>query len=463
MLVVCPTAGKESVMFTLPAAAEPLARAVRDAFTQPTFERFCSLMLGLIVTMGRRTVSHTLLLIHHPDKGHWSNYHRIYSRARFSMWKLGLELTKAVVALLPADWPITLVADETVDEKRGKHVWAMGVHYDSRRSSRKHPRLKFGHQWMVVCVLIWLPGIARPWALPILCGLCRDKKLAAKLHLRHKPGSTIARQLLIRMMRWFPDRKFTLLGDSKALGHGLAYFAQMHADRVTLVSRMRSDANLYTPPQPRKNPKARLPKKGKKMPAPREQVQTLPHQQATVAWYGGEQHAVSLVTNTALWYSRHDNQTVQIRWVCVSSDKKKDLEDAYFYCTDPNTDAARIIELYVLRWNIEVTFEEVRALLGLETTRHWCRQSVLRVTPILLGLFSAVTLIWQRLPASKQRCLSETPCYRKQQMSFADALFAVRGQLWETSLLRHRVARRCLSQIPRPLRQTLLWHLSAAA
>ena len=82
-----------------------------------------------------------------------------------------------------------------------------------------------------------------------------------------------------------------------------------------------------------------------------------------------------------------------------------------------------IIELYTLRWNIEVTFEEVRALLGLETTRHWCRQSVLRVTPILLGLFSAVTLIWQQLPGVLTTLKrSETPCYQKHHPTFADAL-----------------------------------------
>jgi hypothetical protein len=450
-------------MFPIPAAAEPLVDAIRSAFTRRTFDRFVLLMSGLIVTMGRRTVSRVLLIIQPHQDGHWCNYHRLYSQAKYSMWKLGLALTQLVIGMLPADSPIMLIVDETVDGKEGDHVWARGTHYDSRRSSRRHKRIKFGHQWLVMCVLVWLPGIDRPWALPILSGLCRDKPLAKKTGQREKPGSVISKQLLIRLMRWFPKRKFILLGDSKALTHAVACFAHAHADRVTVISRLRANANLYGQPKPRKNPRATPPKKGKKLAAPSKQIDTLKHHQATVAWYGSNQHPVRYVSETALWYGKHDNQTIPVRWVGVLGDKKQNLDDAYFYCTDPSVAAARIIELYALRWNIEVTFEEARALLGLETTRHWCRQSVLRVTPILMGLFSAVTLIWQQLPEKKRKCVSETPCYHKTHLTFADALFTVRRELWRTALVGNHLQRRCLSPINNSLHEVILWHLSAAA
>jgi hypothetical protein len=112
-----------------------------------------------------------------------------------------------------------------------------------------------------------------------------------------------------------------------------------------------------------------------------------------------------------------------------------------------------------------VTFEESRALLGLETTRHWCRQSVLRVVPMLLGLFTAVALLWSKLPTCRRRRRdSATPCYLKQAPTFADVLFAVRREIWRESLLvRHRGKQRCLDLLPGPLRQILLWHLAAAA
>jgi hypothetical protein len=136
----------------------------------------------------------------------------------------------------------------------------------------------------------------------------------------------------------------------------------------------------------------------------------------------------------------------------------------FFFCSDVTQEASWIIERYARRWNIEVTFEEARALLGLETTRHWCRQSVLRVTPILLGLFSAVVLIWQKLPKTRRQvCWSQTPCYTKHAITFADVLAAVRRELWETTLLRHRRQDRGLNHLPAAVRQTLLWHLAAAA
>lgn len=444
-------------MIRLPAAAEPLRDACRGVFTRPTLQRFLVLMTGLIVTMGRRTVSRALAVMEPMIEGHWCNYHRLYSQARFSMWKLGMVLTRQVVSLLPVDRPIVLIADDTVDEKNGDSVWAKGAHRDAARSTRGRTGVTFGHKWLVMCVLVHLPGMARPWALPILCGLCRTEKVAKRIGKRPQSPSTIARQMLVRLMSWFPDRKFILLGDARAISHATACFARRHPDRVMGVSRLRADGNLYSPPKGRR-------KKGRKLPAPREQIKQLQPQRTTVAWYGSSVRQLRHASDTALWYSKHNNQVVPIRWVCVLGDKKQRLEDAYFYCSDPTITAARIIELYALRWNIEVTFEETRALLGLETTRHWCRQSVLRVTPILFGIFSTVALVWNQLSKRKeQECLSQTPCYRKSSMTFSDALYLVRRELWQESLMEHRSAKRCLSSIPKSLRQTILWHLAAAA
>ena len=124
-------------MFPIPAAAEPLVQAVRHArvFTRPTFQRFTALMVGLIVTMGRHTVSHTLVVIDPLLAGHWSNYHRLYSSAKYSMWRLAAVLVRQVVALLPDDVTIELVADDTVDGKEGDCVWAktaIGIRFARR-------------------------------------------------------------------------------------------------------------------------------------------------------------------------------------------------------------------------------------------------------------------------------------------------------------------------------------------
>src|ERR1700691_1220755 len=458
--------GKESTMFRVPSAAEPLVQSIRDAFTRPTFERFLTLMCGVIVTMGRRSVSRALRVMQPRLKGHWSNYHRVYSQARFSMWKLAAALARQVVALLPASEPIVLIVDDTVHEKRGQKVWAKGAHRDAHRSSRSHDGITFGHKWLVMCVLAALPGMARPWALPVLCGLCRPPRTAAETGQRHKTPAELSLQLLMQMMRWFPHRRFILLGDSRAVSNAVACFAHRHRDRVTVISRLRADANLYGPPLHKSRAQ-----KGRKKPSPQKQAERLPRVTETVSWYGASRRKVSHVSDTALWYSHHNHQAVPIRWVCVLADVTLNMEAAYFYSTDPALPARRIIELYSLRWNIEVTFEESRALLGLETTRHWCRQSVLRVTPILLGLFTAVALTWKelsgRMKDARRQRFSQTPCYQKSTMTFADALYWVRRELWRCTLLGHRDSKRCPSgwfqSLPRSVRSTIIWHLAAAA
>ena len=393
-------------MFPIPAAAEPLVCALREArvFTVPTLQRFIALMVGLIVTMGRRTVSHALVAMGSLQDGHWSNYHRLYSAAKFSSWKLAAVLVRQVVALLPADVVIELVADETVDGKEGDHVWAKSAHRDPIASTRSRFAVKFGHQWLVMCVLVHLKGWDRPWALPILCGLCVSPKLSERIGVRQKTASQLARQMLIRLMRWFPDRKFVLSGDYKVVTHQTVAFAQRHADRVAVIGRLRGDANLYAlPKHPARNCRVGVSKKGRKAPSPATRIGQLDPVQQEVNWYGGSRRKVRHVSEQALWHDKHGSQVTPIRWVCVLGDPKQNRADAFFFCSDPTMPAIQIIEHYARRWNIEVTFEECRALLGLESTRHWCRQSVLRVTPILLGLFSAVVLIWHQLPQPRRR------------------------------------------------------------
>jgi hypothetical protein len=460
-------------MFRVPAAAEPLVSAIRDAFTEPTWRRFCVLMCGWIVTMGRRTVSHTLVPIAiapltKRQRGHWTDYHRLLSSAKFSMLILASTLLRQVVALLPANAVIELVADDTVDGKEGDQVWAKGAHRDSTRSSRSKTAIKFGHCWLVMCVLVQLKGWDRPWALPILCGMCLSPKVASTVKRRPKTPSQLALQMLKCLMRWLPDRKFILIGDSKVVTHQTVAFAQQHSDRLIVIGRLRGDANLYGAP---KDPARRTrgggyAKKGRKLPSPSKRIAKLEPTTQEIAWYGSSRRTVRHVSEQALWYDKHASAVTPIRWVCVlgNPNPKQNLTDAFFFSSDPQLNPARIIELYARRWNIEVTFEEARALLGLETTRHWCKQSVLRVTPLLLGLFSAVVLIWHRLPSSCRRvCSSATPCYRKRRITFVDVLAAVRRELWQTTLLRTRDQHRCLNALPPSLHRHLLWHLSAAA
>jgi hypothetical protein len=194
------------------------------------------------------------------------------------------------------------------------------------------------------------------------------------------------------------------------------------------------------------------------------QITRLKETTEQVAWYGASQRKMRCFSDTSPWYDNRANAATPIRWVWVCGEPQARLEDACFFCSDPAMAAGKIIEHYARRWNIEVIFEEVRVLLGLETTRHWCKKSVLRVTPILFGLFTATALIWRQLPAARKRVISTAmPCYAKHTITFADALAAVRKELWQATLMQHRGKSGCFMSLPKLLRNTLLWHLSAAA
>src|SRR5437660_105445 len=182
---------------SVPAVAAPLGDSIRrqKIFTRPTFPRFMLLMACLMVTMGRHTVSRALKAMGPLLEGHWSNYHRVYSQARYSMWKLAAVLVRQLLPLLPGDQPIVLLADDTVDRKSGRNVWAKGVHRDPTRSTPTQDQTTPGHKWLVLCVLVQLPGIERPWALPVLCGMCLSPKVARKVKRRPKSANQLAGKL----------------------------------------------------------------------------------------------------------------------------------------------------------------------------------------------------------------------------------------------------------------------------
>jgi hypothetical protein len=98
-------------------------------------------------------------------------------------------------------------------------------------------------------------------------------------------------------------------------------------------------------------------------------------------------------------------------------------------CTDLHADPERIVSWFVLRWKLEVTFQEVRRHLGVETQRQWSELAIRRTTPALLGLFSLVTLLAHHRMGQTARAVRQAAWYHKAHPTFADALALVRREL----------------------------------
>jgi hypothetical protein len=147
-----------------------------------------------------------------------------------------------------------------------------------------------------------------------------------------------------------------------------------------------------------------------------------------VTWYGGQRKKLWGFSRTALWYTP-GLSPVEIRYVLVA-DPEGQLRMEAFFCTDLQATPEQILEWVVMRWSLEVTFEESRAHLGLETQRQWSDQAIARTTPILLALFSLVTVLALHLSGDGQIPVPVTAWYHKGAATFSDCLALVRRHLW---------------------------------
>jgi hypothetical protein len=449
-------------MLSLPKVAEPLLRKFSIAFTKPTFQRALLLFVAFVLTPGRHTVTRALETARALCRGHFSDYHRVFCRARWSPWPLGKVLAAMVLELVPAEEPAVCPLDDTCTQHRGKKVYGKGRHRDPCRSTRAHNVWIWGHCWVVLAVNVKFPFASRPWALPVLCALYRTREANEAEGRRHKTPIVLARQLVATLMRWFPDRKFILLGDGHYASHELARFCWRRRRRLTLVSLLHPRAHLCQAPPPRRpGQMGRRRVRGDKLPHPQDAAATAKRKRSSVGWYGGRRRRVEFVSQTAHWYKATEG-LVPIRWVFVH-DLEGTHEDRYFYSTDPTLSPSRIITLYTGRWSIEVTFQETRQHLGLATPRNRKGKSVLRTVPCLLGLFSVVAVLFHRHTRGEVPRPGVTPWYAKSEVTFSDAMAAVRRLLWQQTVFAEPDQHDALKKLPHRLRQTLFDQLSRAA
>lgn len=444
----------------LPPEAAPLLAALTPAFTQPTAQRFVTLLTAALLTTGRRTVANLLRTLGPLVGGHRTTYQRVLSRAPWSAAALGGALAGFILRHLLPEGPVVVVGDDTVDGHPGPHVYGKARHRDPVRSTHSHTAWRYGHKWVVLAVLVRFPFATRRWALPVLVALYRAPALSRAEGRPHRtPAQLMCR--LLRLLLWrCPDRTFVFVGDAGFGSHEVARFCHRHRQRLTLVSKLHPDANLFDPPPPSRGlRRGRPPVKGRRRRKPRQaaaRAKARPSLQ--VDWYGGGTRRVEIVTEAAHWFKAGQG-LVPLRWVFVR-DRTGTHRDEYFFTTDATLTPAQIIGLYGGRWNIETTFQECRSSLGLETTRGWGRATVLRAAPCLFGLYSVVALLYHVLPSEHRTGAVTWP--GKTGITFSDALAAVRRRIWADGIFAQADSAGDLVKFPPDLRELLLTALAPA-
>jgi hypothetical protein len=449
----------------LPTPVHTVFAPLAPALTRPTYHRLVLLALAAILTVGGRTVANLLRLLGALAPGHSSAYHRVLSHRRWSFRRLARRYVTAVLARFAPHGPVALAGDDTVTEHPGAKVYGKGCHRDPVRSTKSFTAYRWGHKWVVLALLVPFPFCRRRWALPLMVALYRPAEKEQEQEKEnpprraHKTPVDLLRQMLRILLHWFPDRTFVCAADGNYAAHELAELAAAHPRRLTFVSKFYDDANLFEPPPPYAG-QGRPRVKGKELPKPAQVVgATSAPSVQTVAWYGGQRRRVEVVTGSGWWY-KSGRPLVAVRWVFVR-DRTGTHRDEYFFTTDVTMSPRTVIETYTGRWNIETTFQEMRAYLGLETTRGRVRNTVLRAEPSLLALYTVVVWLYIELPARYRR-VRVVDWLGKDHVTFSDAITAVRRWLWVEwvfSLTGHREA---FEKLSGPMRQIVLQGLAPA-
>lgn len=493
-------------MLSLPTMILPLLANFAHVFTKPTWNYVKILLIGTILSSGKRTVTSALQAMRLSKEKNFSKYHRILNGAKWDRGQLSKILLGLLLPLIPTNCPILIAMDETIERRKGKEITAKGCYRDACRSSKSLIIYCFGLKWQCASMLIKLPWSNRYWALPFMTALCvaksyDDKKngysiilmkkkksklnksslgyLKKKLYylnatntnieltdklndklikgikskmtiekkftiirrniqklgkkdmkllttscgikrINHRSSVDYALLMMIKINQYL-NRDWIFLGDGGFSCVKLGLACQRR--KVTLISRLRKDSALYEPVSEITTKQRGRPKqKGERAKSLNEIIQQpdLVWEEYEIDWYGGKRKRIALHSGINLWY-KSGNQPLAIRWVLVKDLDSGKIES--FFSTDQNLSAIKIIEYFILRWNLETTFEEVRAHLGVETQRQWSDNAINTTTPILMGIFSLVCLMADKLTKNGQIPVSITAWYNKNnQATFSDVL-----------------------------------------
>lgn len=417
-------------MLTLPCELTNVIVGFAPLFSKQVWKHIQVLLVGAILAPGKRTVTSALRVMGLSGEPHFQTYHRVLNRACWSSMAASRVLLNLLADTFVPEGALVFALDDTIERRRGGQIKAKGIYRDPVRSSHSHFVKASGLRWLSLMLTVRVPWAERVWALPVLTALCPSERYYEDRGRTHKKLTTWARQMTRQVKRWLPEREIVIVADSSFAA--LELLDAVRRD-VTMITRLRMDAALYEPAparQPRQTGRPRL--KGARSPtlaAVLKDVQTRWSTHTIAQWYGGHAREVEIASATAVWY--HTGlPPVAVRWVLVR-DPVAEFKAQAVLSTNLESDPVEMLEWFVRRWQVEVTFEEARAHLGMETQRQWSDKAIARTTPAVLALFSIVTLLaHHRYGEQPEQFVRQAAWYVKRLPTFSDALATVRQQLW---------------------------------
>ena len=403
------------------------------AFSRRTRPTAAALATGALLAIGPRTATNCLRVLglaEHPSANPpgfagFTAFHRVLNRNAWSGSALARTLLHMIVVAFVPSGPIVIGLDHTLERRRGPRIGPASRFYDALRTREEKDATSRGLRWLSAMVLVDVPFAGRIWALPVLTALTPGKAWSERHGRRHRTVTEWARLLLLTLRPWLPKRAVVAVMDGE-----FAALELLHALRpsMAVITRLRKDARLFDPPPHDEDKPGRPARKGARQPLLSARVAD-----PATRWLRAVQSSrtswrsagwIEYTHGTALWH-HGGKPIVPILWVLVRYPDGRRGPEA-FLCTDTGADPRDVLDCFSRRWAVETTYEEARAHLGMETQRQWSDPAIFRTTPVLLGLYSVVTLYVhqnaERLALSPRRAA----WYPKPAPTFADAIARLR-------------------------------------
>ena len=225
------------------------SRSFSSLFSRSVFSHAFELVVGAILSRGKRTVTSALRMVGRDQDQKFPEYHYVLSCAKWSALRASSILLGLLTRIIPDNEALTFVVDDTVERRSGKKIKAKGCYRDAVRSSQKVVVNCFGLKWLSLTLLVRFPWCKRRWALPVLTLLQYSEKTDKANGKRHKTSVDWTVQLVRLLRRWVPTRDIFLVGDGAFASFSLC--AACLKNRVTLISRLKLNACLYDLPPER--------------------------------------------------------------------------------------------------------------------------------------------------------------------------------------------------------------------
>ena len=257
-------------MQTLPTRMLHVLNPLVPLFSKRVWPQVQVLLAGTILAPGKRTVTAALRAMGLENTKQFQRYHRVLNRAAWSGREAGRVLLGLLVETFVRNGPLVIGLDETLERRWGKKIGAKGIYRDHVRSSHGHFVKASGLRWVCLMVLVEIPWASRVWGLPFLSVLAPSERYTEERgKKRHKKPIDWARQMLLLVRRWYPEREIVAVAD-----RGYAAISLLHRcvrspkkKPITFITRfLRLEAALYEPAPPREPPQMGRPRlKGRRL------------------------------------------------------------------------------------------------------------------------------------------------------------------------------------------------------